>query len=81
MTIRTLKLAALLVFAALPLGQVAAQPAPSAVVTGTRLDVIATGEVSRVPDIARITAGVVTTAPTATAALAQNANQMASGRR
>jgi uncharacterized protein YggE len=80
MTIRTLKLAALLVFAALPLGQVAAQPAPSAVVTGTRLDVIATGEVSRVPDIARITAGVVTTAPTATAALAQNANQMASVR-
>ena len=48
--------------------------------TGTRLDVVATGEVSRVPDIARITAGVVTIAPTATAALAQNATQMASVR-
>jgi uncharacterized protein len=42
--------------------------------------VVATGEVSRVPDVARISAGVVTTAPTATAALAQNAAQMASVR-
>ena len=59
-----------------------AQP-PQAVpvlLDGTRLDVVATGEVSRVPDIARITAGVVTVAPTATAALAQNASQMASVR-
>jgi len=80
MAIRTLKLAALLACAALPLSQAAAQTAPSATNTGTRLDVVATGEVNRVPDIARITAGVVTSAPTATAALAQNASQMASVR-
>ena len=43
---------------------------------GTRLDVVATGEVSRVPDIARINAGVVTQAPTATAAIEQNARRM-----
>ena len=62
----------------------AALPATAAVaqttIAGTRLDVVATGEVTRVPDIARITAGVVTVAPTATAALAQNATQMASVR-
>ena len=47
---------------------------------GTRLDVIATGEVTRVPDIARINAGVVTQAPTATAAIEQNARRMAAVR-
>jgi len=49
-------------------------------ISGTRLDIVATGEVTRVPDIARINAGVVTTAPTATEAIAQNARQMASVR-
>ncbi len=44
---------------------------------GTRLDVVATGEVTRVPDIARINAGVVTQAPRATEAIAANARQMA----
>ena len=43
---------------------------------GTRLDINATGEVSRVPDIAIISAGVVTRAPTATAAISQNAARM-----
>lgn len=43
---------------------------------GTRLDVVATGEVTRVPDIARISAGVVTQAPTAAAALGANGAQM-----
>ncbi len=80
MNFSTLKLAALLAFAALPLVQASAQTAPSATIGGTRLDVVATGEVSRVPDVARITAGVVTTAATATAALEQNARQMASVR-
>jgi hypothetical protein len=47
---------------------------------GTRLEVVATGEVSRVPDVARISAGVVTSAPTASAALEQNARQMATVR-
>jgi uncharacterized protein YggE len=44
--------------------------------TGTRLDISSTGEVSRVPDIAIISAGVVTRQPTATAAIQQNATQM-----
>src|SRR5688500_20078264 len=77
-----LKLAALLALAATPLAAAAAQTPslPAPVISGTRLDVVTTGEVMRVPDIARITAGVVTTAPTATAALEQNARQMASVR-
>src|SRR5687768_4088414 len=77
-----LKLAALLALAATPLAAAAAQTPslPAPVISGTRLDVVTTGEVMRVPDVARITAGVVTTAPTATAALEQNARQMASVR-
>ncbi len=68
------------------LAAAAALPAPAAAqvavpafaqpVTGTRLDVAATGEVSRVPDIAIISAGVVTRAATASAALQQNAARM-----
>ena len=80
MRIRTLKFAGLLAFAALPLSEAAAQTAPTAAINGTRLDVMATGEVSRVPDIARISAGVVTSATTATAALEQNARQMSAVR-
>lgn len=45
-------------------------------ISGTRLDIVATGEVNRVPDVARISAGVVTQAKTASAAIAQNAQQM-----
>ncbi len=45
-------------------------------IAGTRLDISATGEVSRVPDIAVISTGVVTRAPTATAAIQQNASRM-----
>jgi uncharacterized protein YggE len=47
---------------------------------GTRLDVVATGEARRVPDVARVSAGVVTTAPTASAAVEQNAQRMAAVR-
>ena len=47
------------------------------VMSGTRLDVSATGEVTRVPDLAVISAGVQTLQPTATAAIEQNAAQMA----
>ena len=61
-------------------GSAPAQPAATPAITGTRLDLVATGEVARVPDIARISAGVITRAPTATAAIAQNARQMASVR-
>ena len=54
----------------------AAQQAEVRPISGTRLDVVAQGEVERVPDIARISAGVVTQAPTATAAIRQNAERM-----
>jgi uncharacterized protein YggE len=59
-----------------PLSAAAAQQS----IAGTRLDIVATGEVTRVPDIVRIGTGVVTTAPTASAAIAQNAQRMASVR-
>jgi uncharacterized protein len=45
-------------------------------ITGTKLDVSATGKVTRVPDIAVISAGVVTRAATAVAAIQQNADRM-----
>ncbi|HVF83375.1 MAG TPA: SIMPL domain-containing protein [Sphingomicrobium sp.] len=44
--------------------------------SGTRLDISATGEVSRVPDIAIISAGVVTRGATATQAISQNATRI-----
>ena len=43
---------------------------------GTRLDITATGSVSRVPDLAIISAGVVTKSTTATGAIADNAARM-----
>jgi uncharacterized protein YggE len=75
---RTSSIAALvLASAAVPAGAVAqAQTAPVQVVSGTRLDVSATGEVTRVPDIAIISAGVQTLQPTATAAIEENAARM-----
>ncbi|QNM81946.1 SIMPL domain-containing protein [Sphingomonas sabuli] len=45
-------------------------------ISGTRLDVSATGAVTRVPDIAVISAGVVTRAATASQALQQNSTRM-----
>ena len=70
MLIKGLTAAALIALAAAP---AAAQQQP---VGGTRLDVVSTGEVNRVPDIARINAGVVILAPTATEAIRQNAEKM-----
>ncbi|WP_374126995.1 SIMPL domain-containing protein [Sphingomonas sp. 28-62-11] len=65
--------------AALPLAPAGAQSiAPTILADGTILDVIATGETTRVPDLATIRAGVVTQAPTAAAALAENARRMSS---
>ena len=61
---------------AAPLAAQAVAPSPVSVIEGTRLDVVAEGEVRRVPDLATISAGVVTQAPTAAAALAANARQM-----
>ncbi len=56
-----------------------AQPASTInqTIAGTRLDVSATGEVTRVPDLATISAGVTTRAATAGAALQQAATRMA----
>jgi uncharacterized protein YggE len=56
-----------------------AQPSPAITQTiaGTRLDISATGEVTRVPDIAIISAGVVTRSQTATGALSEAAARMA----
>ena len=72
---RSMMMAGLLIAAAAP---AAAQPAQVVPVSGTRLDVVATGEANRVPDIVRINAGVMTQAPTASEAIRQNAQKMES---
>lgn len=51
--------------------------APIPALAGTRLDVTATGTVSRVPDIVRVEAGVTTRAPTAAQAMQRNSDLMA----
>jgi uncharacterized protein YggE len=50
---------------------------PTVPIAGTRLDVSADGEVTRAPDIATVSAGVVTQASGAAAAMADNARRMA----
>ena len=45
-------------------------------IAGTRLDISATGEVTRVPDLAVISAGVVARSSSATGAIQQAANRM-----
>ena len=74
---RTL-VAALLIAAALPAAPAAAQTAGQVTqaITGTRLDISATGEVTRVPDLAIISAGVVARSVTAGAALQETADKM-----
>lgn len=71
--------AALLLGAAVIATPAAAQSAAAITqtVTGTRLDLTATGEVAQVPDIAMISAGVVTRAASASSALQQAADRMA----
>lgn len=54
----------------------AQQPSITQTIAGTRLDINATGEVTRVPDLAVISAGVVTRSATATGALQDAANRM-----
>lgn len=46
-------------------------------IAGTRLDVVARGEVNRVPDIATVSTGVTTRAATASAAISEAASRMA----
>jgi len=68
----------LFALAAATAGAAAAQPPMGPMpMAGTRLTIRAEGEVNRVPDIATISAGVVTQAPTADAAMAENARRMA----
>ncbi|MCF2515339.1 SIMPL domain-containing protein [Sphingomonas sp. G124] len=61
---------------AIPMSAVAQTVATLPVLNGTRLDVSATGEVTRVPDLAIISAGVQTLQPTATGAIEENATRM-----
>ena len=68
--------AAALGMAAIPSASMAQAVASVPVLTGTRLDVTGTGEVTRVPDLAIISAGVQTLRPTATAAIEENATRM-----
>lgn len=69
-----LLVAALLVGAAsIPAAAEAQQASITQTIAGTRLDVNATGEVTRVPDVAIIAAGVVSRSPTASAALQETA--------
>lgn len=72
-----------LVVAALVIGAVALPSAAAAepstitqTIAGTRLDVNATGEVTRIPDVAVISAGVVSRSATAAAALQDSADRM-----
>jgi uncharacterized protein YggE len=51
-------------------------PTVSQSISGTRLDLSVTGESTRVPDVAIISAGVVTRARTAAAAMQENAQRM-----
>lgn len=73
--IRTMMAALALTALAAPAAAQEARP-----IAGTRLDVVATGEANRVPDVVRINAGVATLAPTATEAIRQNAERMQSVR-
>jgi len=62
--------------AALPAAAGAQQASITQTIAGTRLDVNATGEVTRVPDVAVISAGVVSRSATASAALQDSADRM-----
>ena len=67
---------ALLCGALLPASAAAQQSTITQTIAGTRLDISATGEATRVPDVAVISAGVVSRAATATAAIQDAAARM-----
>lgn len=69
-------LAALMIGAAIPTTAEAQQASITQTIAGTRLDINATGEVTRVPDVAIISAGVVSRSATASAALQDAASRM-----
>jgi len=73
---KTFLCAVMLGAAALSSPSAAQQSSITQTIAGTRLDITATGEVTRVPDIAIISAGVVSRASTATGALQDAADRM-----
>ena len=73
---KTFLIALALGAAMLPASAMAQAVAAVPVLTGTRLDISATGEVTRIPDLAIISAGVQTLQPTATGAIEENATRM-----
>jgi uncharacterized protein YggE len=62
--------------AALPSAVAAQQSTISQTIAGTRLDVVASGEVSRTPDVAIVSAGVVSRSSNASGALQDSAAKM-----
>src|SRR3954452_25423746 len=70
-------LTALLLAAAVPSAALAQQSTINQTITGTRLDISATGEVTRVPDLAIISAGVITRSATASGAIQEATTRMA----
>lgn len=72
---KALNLAAVVAAATIPAVSMADTTSPT--ITGTRLDISARGAVTRTPDVAVISAGVVTQAPDARGAMATNASAMA----
>jgi uncharacterized protein len=73
---KTLLTAIALGAATLPASAMAQPVATAPFINGTRLDISATGEVTRVPDLANISAGVQTLQPTASGAIEENATRM-----
>src|SRR4051812_6113346 len=75
---KPLLLAALLLGAATVPAAAEAQQSPNVnqSIAGTRLDLSVTGESTRVPDLAIISAGVLSKAPTAAGAIRENATRM-----
>jgi uncharacterized protein YggE len=73
---KTLIAALMLGAAAFPSIAVAQQATITQTIAGTRVDINATGEVTRIPDVAIISAGVVSRSPTASAALQDAADRM-----
>jgi uncharacterized protein len=67
----------LLAAAMIPAAAAAQQATINQTIAGTRLDISATGEVTRVPDVAIISTGVVTKSATAGGAIQQAATRMA----
>lgn len=69
-------IAALMIGAATLPSAAFAEAAITQTIAGTRLDINATGEVARVPDVAVISAGVVSRSNSASGALQETANRM-----